>query len=194
MICLTTIFFSENFHIQLIENLKSIFRLKTSAVGSTLYKPNALFVKVLTGLMLLHFSVQLILPFRYLLYDGELFWTEQGFRFSWRVMLIEKAGTAFFYIRDKKTGKEMEVSNSEYLTQMQEKMMATQPDMLINYAHFLKQEFEKKGFKDPEVLAESYVTLNGKTSRLIVDKTTVLSEEEDNLKPKKWIIPIFNNK
>ena len=144
--------------------------------------------------MLFHFSVQLILPFRYLLYDGELFWTEQGFRFSWRVMLIEKAGTAFFYIRDKKTGKEMEVSNSEYLTQMQEKMMATQPDMLINYAHFLKQEFEKKGFEDPEVLAESYVTLNGKTSRLMVDKTTVLSEEEDNLKPKKWIIPTSTKK
>jgi hypothetical protein len=77
---------------------------------------------------------------------------------------------------------------------MQEKMMATQPDMLINYAHFLKQEFEKKGFKDPEVLAESYVTLNGKTSRLMVDKNTVLSEEEDNLKPKKWIIPMSNNK
>lgn len=194
MICLTTIFFSENFHIQLIEKLKRIFKLKTSITESTLYKPNALFVKALTGLMLLHFSIQLILPFRYLLYDGELFWTEQGFRFSWRVMLIEKAGTAFFYIRDKKTGKEMEVSNSEYLTQMQEKMMATQPDMLINYAHFLKQEFEKKGFKDPEVLAESYVTLNGKTSRLMVDKNTVLSEEEDNLKPKKWIIPMSNNK
>ncbi|MBL7935215.1 MAG: HTTM domain-containing protein, partial [Bacteroidia bacterium] len=126
---------------------------------------------------------------RYLFYSGDLFWTEQGFRFSWRVMLIEKAGTAFFYIRDKTTGKEIEVSNSDYLTQMQEKMMATQPDMLINYAHFLKKEYQKKGFNNPEVLAESYVTLNGKASCLIVDKTTILSEEEDKLTPKNWIIP-----
>jgi hypothetical protein len=33
------------------------------------------------------------------------------------------------------------------------------------------------------------VTLNGKGSTLMVDKTTDLSIEEDNLKPKRWIIP-----
>lgn len=133
------------------------------------------------------------MPFRYALYDGNLYWTEQGYRFSWRVMLMEKAGTAFFYVREKSTGKEIEVSNSDYLTPMQEKMMATQPDMLINYAHFLKQEFKNKGIvNEPEIVVESYVTLNGKASRLMVDKTTDLSLEEDNLKPKKWIIP--NNK
>lgn len=105
---------------------------------------------------------------------------------------MEKAGTAFFYVREKNTGKEIEISNSDYLTPMQEKMMATQPDMMINYAHFLKQEFKNKGINEPEIVAESYVTLNGKASRLIVDKTTDLSLEENNLKPKKWIIP--NNK
>lgn len=194
MICLTTIFFSENFHIQLINHLKQIFKSKLSLIQSPDYIPNTLFVKALTGFMLLHFSIQLILPFRYLFYKGDLFWTEQGYRFSWRVMLIEKAGTAFFYIKDKETGKEIEISNGDYLTPMQEKMMATQPDMLINYAHFLKEEYKKKGFEDPEVLAESYVTLNGKTSRLMVDKSIVLSDEKDNLKPKHWIIPTSTNK
>ena len=94
---------------------------------------------------------------------------------------------------DGNTGKEIEVSNCDYLTPMQEKMMATQPDMLINYAHFLKQEFKQKGIvKDPEVVVESYVTLNGKASRVIVDKSIDLSLEEDDLKPKKWIIPNDN--
>lgn len=194
MICLTTIFFSENFHIQLIDKLKHLFKVKNTATEILVYKPDWLFVKTLSVLMILHFTIQLILPVRYLLYSGDLFWTEQGYRFSWRVMLMEKAGTAFFYIRDKKTGKEIEISNGEYLTPMQEKMMATQPDMLINYAHFLKKEYEKKGFEDPEVIAESYVTLNGKTSRLMVDKTIVLSAEDDNLNPKHWIIPASTNK
>ena len=103
---------------------------------------------------------------------------------------MEKAGTAFFYVREKSTGREMEVSNCDYLTPMQEKMMATQPDMMINYAHFLKEEFQNKGIHDPEILVESYVTLNGKASRLIVDKSVDLSKEKDNLKPKKWILPI----
>jgi len=109
------------------------------------------------------------------------------------VMLIEKAGTAFFYIKDKTTGKEIEVNNREYLTQMQEKMMATQPDMLINYAHFLKHEFELKGMKDVDVVAESYVTLNGSPSQLMVDKTTVLSSLENNYSNKSWILPFKQN-
>lgn len=192
MITLTTIFFTENFHIRIIETLRSVFKKnKTEEIQSTFIPTNKT-LKILSVLFVIHFTIQLIMPFRYLLYDGNLYWTEQGYRFSWRVMLMEKAGTAFFYVREKSTGKEIEVSNSDYLTFMQEKMMATQPDMLINYAHFLKEEFKNKGIHDPEIVVESYVTLNGKASRLIVDKTTDLSLEEDNLKPKKWIIPNDN--
>lgn len=192
MIVLTTIFFTENFHIRIIEIVHSIFQKnKTEEIPFTFIPPHKT-LKVLTILFLIHFTIQVLVPFRYLLYDGNLYWTEQGYRFSWRVMLMEKAGTAFFYVREKNTGKEIEISNSDYLTPMQEKMMATQPDMMINYAHFLKQEFKNKGINEPEIVAESYVTLNGKASRLIVDKTTDLSLEENNLKPKKWIIPNNN--
>lgn len=194
MICLTTIFFSENFHLKLINGLRKFLKSGSPNVGELIYKPNRLMVNAFAGLMIMHFTIQLFLPLRYLLYDGDLFWTEQGYRFSWRVMLMEKAGTAFFYVRDKNTGKEIEISNQEYLTPMQEKMMATQPDMLLNFAHYLEQEYIKKGFENPEVLAESYVTLNGKASRLLVDKSTVLSAEKDNLKPKSWIIPLPENK
>lgn len=190
MICLTTIFFSEKFHITWITQLGKFFRFDYSPSTTFNYIPNKLFLKSLVGIMIVHFTIQLFLPFRYLFYKGNLYWTEQGYRFSWRVMLMEKAGTAFFYIRDKTTGNEIEISNSEYLTAMQEKMMATQPDMLVDYAHFLKKEYEKKGFINPEVLAESYVTLNGKASQLIVNKKTVLSNEADNLKPKDWILPL----
>ncbi len=189
MITLTTIFFTENFHIQIIEKIRSLFSKSTLLETPLLFEPKKPVFKLFAVLFVFHFTIQLVMPFRYLLYDGNLFWTEQGYRFSWRVMLMEKAGTAFFYVREKDTGKEIEISNTDYLTPMQEKMMATQPDMLINYAHFLKKEFQNKGFNNPEIVVESYVTLNGKASRLIVDKKTDLSLEEDNLKPKKWIIP-----
>ena len=189
MITLTSIFFTENFHIQIIEKIRSRFVKGTSLETPFLFNPKQVVFKLFSTLFVIHFSIQLLMPLRYLLYGGNLFWTEQGYRFSWRVMLIEKAGTAFFYVREKDTGKEIEISNTDYLTPMQEKMMATQPDMLINYAHFLKKEFQNKGFSNPEIVVESYVTLNGKASRLIVDKKTDLSLEEDNLKPKKWIIP-----
>ena len=44
--------------------------------------------------------MQILIPFRSLIYPGELFWTEEGYRFSWRVMLMEKAGYASFKIVD----------------------------------------------------------------------------------------------
>lgn len=191
MITLTTIFFREHFHIQIINVLSRILKLKLND-NSILYQPTNAFKKVVFSLLLVHFFIQFALPFRYLLYPGKLFWTEQGFRFSWRVMLIEKAGTAFFFVRDKTTGKETEISNCDYLTPMQEKMMATQPDMLVDYAHFIKQDYESKGYKNIEVVAESYVTLNGTPSQLIVDKRTDLSKEENTYKTKNWILP-FNS-
>jgi hypothetical protein len=192
MIALTTIFFTENFHIKVIEVLARLFKKNKTEEIQTIYIPSSKLLKPLSILFIIHFTIQLLMPLRYLLYDGNLYWTEQGYRFSWRVMLMEKAGTAFFFVREKATGKEIEVSNSDYLTPMQEKMMATQPDMMINYAHFLKEEFKTKGIHDPEIFVQSYVTLNGKASRLIVDKTTDLSLEEDNLKSKKWITPYSN--
>ncbi len=193
MITLTAIFFSEQFHIRLIDKIRSVLQKKPTSETISTYVPSPQALKVLAALFVIHFTIQVLMPFRYLLYPGNLYWTEQGYRFSWRVMLMEKAGTAFFYVREKNTGKEIEISNGDYLTPMQEKMMATQPDMLVNYAHFLKKEYEAKGFHDPEIVVESYVTLNGKASQLIVDKHTDLGLEEDNLKPKKWVLPFKEN-
>ena len=63
-----------------------------------------------------------MLPFRYLLeMRGELFWTEEGYRFSWRVMLMEKSGIATFTVIDNNSKKRAVVSNDEFLTSFQEK-------------------------------------------------------------------------
>lgn len=189
MIVLTTIFFSENFHISIINRIKSILKITKSESEQLLYTPAPSLKKAVISLMCIHFAIQLVLPFRYLLYPGNLYWTEQGYRFSWRVMLMEKAGTTFFFVRDKTTGRESEITNCDYLTPMQEKMMSTQPDMMVQYAHFLKEQYEKKGMKDPAISAEAYVTLNGKASQLMVNKTVDLSAIENTYKTKNWIIP-----
>jgi Vitamin K-dependent gamma-carboxylase len=187
MICLTTIFFTENFHIKIIQTLKKIF--KRSLIDNQItFLPKNSFIKPVTFLLVLHFVIQLILPFRYILYPGNLYWTEQGYRFSWRVMLMEKAGTAFFYVHDRVTNGEIEIDNKKYLTYMQEKMMATQPDMMIDYAKFLKAEYIKQGFKDPIIRAQSYVTLNGSGSREFIDSQVDLSVQSNSfLKNKDWV-------
>ena len=44
--------------------------------------------------------VQLLVPLRFLTHPGPVNWTEHGFRFSWRVMLVEKTGFVEFRIVD----------------------------------------------------------------------------------------------
>lgn len=148
---------------------------------------------LLYTVLILHFTIQLLLPFRYLLYPGKLYWTEEGYRFSWRVMLMEKGGTAFFHVKDPETGNQAEIINSQYLTNFQENMMATQPDMILQYAHFLAKEYQKKGIKHPIITVESYVTLNGSGSRLYIDSTVNLANEQETFGHKKWILPFKKN-
>ena len=145
--------------------------------------------KLLFTFLALHFFIQVLLPFRYLLYPKDLFWHEQGFRFSWRVMLIEKAGYATFHIKDPATGRSGEIQNCDYLTANQEKMMATQPDMILQFAHFLEKEYQKQGIEDPEIYAEVYVTLNGSGSRPFIDPEVDLTKEKEGFHRKTWILP-----
>ncbi|MBK9284424.1 MAG: HTTM domain-containing protein [Sphingobacteriaceae bacterium] len=184
MMTITIIFFKEKFHIAILNFLEKITNYSTT---NRIEKNNSLH-PIIKYAFIVFFVVQFLMPFRYALYDGKLFWTEQGYRFSWRVMLMEKAGTAFFFVEDKKSGKRIEIDNKDYLTYMQEKMVSTQPDMMIDYAKFLKEEYNKKGLSDIQVKVQSYVTLNGSGTREFIDPTVDLSLETNNIfKNKNWI-------
>lgn len=180
MIAMVTVFFSERWH----ERWQQWFN------GAASTSPASTHSKLLTAhcsLLTLFFAFQLIFPWRYLLYPGNLFWTEEGYRFSWRVMLMEKAGTATFFVKDSKSGREGEVVNSDFLCAHQEKQMAMQPDMVLQFAHFLKKHYAAQGMADPQVRAEVWVTLNGRPSRLLLDPQADLTKIEDGWKAKKWI-------
>ena len=131
------------------------------------------------------------MPFRYLAYPGELFWTEEGYRFSWRVMLMEKSGHAQFMVKDK-TGNYAAVNNREFLTPLQEKMMATQPDMILQYAHILRDHYAALGWQSPEVYVDSYVALNGRLGKPLIDPLIDLARQKDSFYHKTWILPFKN--
>ena len=189
MIICTLIFFPEAVHQRIIATIRKLFRLAPVTTSDKMYIFAAPVKPLLTGLIIIHFMLQLLIPFRYLLYPGKLFWTEQGFRFSWRVMLMEKAGKAFFFVTDPVTKRSGETMMDNDLTVNQEKMMATQPDMILQYAHYLKHKYQALGIQNPEIRVECYVTLNGSGSRLFIDKTVDLTKEEESFKNKKWILP-----
>lgn len=192
MMVLTLVFFNGNTNQRIIGWLSRLLPAHkvNDAQETTLYQTKPLITKVIGAVLVVHFLLQLMIPFRYLLYPGKLYWTEEGYRFSWRVMLMEKGGTVFFHVKDPATGKSAEVVNSRYLNYFQETQMATQPDMILQFAHFLASEYAKKGIKAPVVTAESYVTLNGSGSQLYIDTTINLAKEQETLfGHNRWIHP-----
>jgi hypothetical protein len=192
MIFVTIVFFSEQTHLRIISYLKKIITIKGEPELGRAYVLPSVKSKLIYTLLIIHFTLQLLLPFRYLLYPGKLYWTEEGYRFSWRVMLMEKGGTAFFHVKDPATGHKTEIINSQYLTQFQETQMSTQPDMILQFAHMLAKEYQQKGISNPIVTAESYVTLNGSGTRLYIDSTVNLATQEETFGHKKWILPFHD--
>ena len=140
-------------------------------------------------IVILFLIIQTLLPLRHILYPGELFWNEEGYRFSWRVMLMEKRGYSTFKIEDSVTKKFFYVDNQDFLTPFQEKQMSFQPDFILEYAHFLGDHFKNQGHKNLKVYVDSFVALNGRPSQRFVDPTADLYQIEESFKHKNWIIP-----
>lgn len=190
MIVSALIFFSPKLHHNIINIISAWFGIsKQRFDNSRTFQFSGLKKKLSIGIVSTFFIVQLLFPWRYLLYPGELFWTEEGFRFSWRVMLMEKAGYAQFKVVDAETGKRFYVDNSDFLTPFQEKQMSFQPDFILEYAHFLADHFEKDGHKNIEIYVESYVALNGRKSRPYIDPEVNLLNFADSFEHKTFILP-----
>ena len=102
---------------------------------------------------------------------------------------MEKAGYTQFTVKDI-TGKQTVVNNNEFLTPLQEKMMSAQPDMILQYAHILRDHYARSGFNSPLVYVDSYVTLNGRRGKAFINPNTDLAKEKESFKHKTWILPL----
>jgi len=193
MIVSALIFFDASVHHKILQFISKIFKIDKAEIDNKIktvfFQKKKNISKTIIAAFLL---VQLIFPWRYLAYPGELFWTEEGYRFSWRVMLMEKAGYAQFKVKDSVTGKQFHVDNSDFLNTFQEKQMSFQPDFILEYAHFLGDHFASQGHKNLEVYVESYVALNGRLSQPFIDPTVDLLQEKESFKHKTWILE-FND-
>lgn len=193
MILMTMIFFSPRWHYNLLKKIRAFLRIPgrvhfyTQIFRSYNWHPISL--NVIKYAIVLFVAFQLVFPLRSLLYKDSLFWKEQGYRFSWRVMLIEKAGDATFFVKEKGSKIRGEVFNEEFLTAQQQKQLAIQPDFILQYAHFLKQHYENNGMKNVEVNTQVYVTLNGKPSALYIDSNVNLAAIWDSWAPRNWVMP-----
>ena len=186
MITCSIIFFEPETHEKILKKFFSVIKNPLNKVKS-IKVYNYKNTKVVQTLFIVFFTIQLLFPFRYFLYPGELFWNEQGYRFSWRVMLIEKKGFTEFKVVDSETAESFYVTNDKFLTEFQERQMSFQPDFILEYAHYIGDYYNKNGLNNVQVYAESFVTLNGRLSKRFIDPTIDLMQEKRGFSNKKWI-------
>lgn len=162
----------------------NVFHASTNTTQPT-WKEYAIF-----ALLGIHFCIQLALPLRGHLYPGHPNWTEQGFRFSWKVMLIEKNGQIDFFAYDPISKKRWTIPPRQYLTALQIKMMSTQPDMILAFAHRLAHLFRQKGYPHIEIRARAFASLNGRRTQLLIDPKVDLAKQPRGFAHKTWIVPL----
>lgn len=132
--------------------------------------------------------VQIAVPLRHFLYASDLYWSEEGFRFAWQIMVMEKYGRAVFTVTDPASGRAWRVVPEAMLTPLQNRMMATQPDMLLTFAHELARDYGARIGHAVEVRSRVLVTLNGRPSRPLVDPAVDLARLRDDAAAGAWLL------
>jgi hypothetical protein len=133
--------------------------------------------------------VQLALPLRHWIYPGEVAWTEEGHRFSWRMKLRDKSGRVEFTLTDPHTGETETINPRRVLPRWQASQVATHPDMLLQFSHMLADRRVREGRARPQVRVRALCSLNGRPRRDLIDPTVDLAAEKRTLGRSRWIVP-----
>ncbi|RZS99017.1 HTTM domain-containing protein [Aquimarina brevivitae] len=136
------------------------------------------------------FCLQIILPLRHWFIPGDVLWTEEGHRLSWRMMLRGRSGITNFYIVDKNDPSDRRtiVNKLKYVTQKQVNSLNTKPDFMWQFAQRLHKIYEAEG-KDIAVYVKSRVSVNGKKRKVLIDPDVDLASVPWNhFKTNPWVI------
>jgi hypothetical protein len=145
--------------------------------------------RAFVGLALAYCALQIVVPLRTHLYGGNVLWHEQGMRFSWRVMAREKNGSITYLVDSPSAGRTWFVSPRNYLTDRQERELSSQPDLVLQLAHHIKDDFRAHGHDDVHVRVEAIVSLNGRAGAPMIDPRVDLASIDDGVAKAPWILP-----
>jgi vitamin K-dependent gamma-carboxylase len=134
-----------------------------------------------------YFAIQILLPLRHWLYPGDVAWTDEGHRFSWRMKLREKDGSVEFHITDPETGQSWNPNLARYLPRWQYNEMIVRPDMIQQLAHYIAGQETQPGHRRVEVRVDAEVSLNGRKLQPMIDPAVDLGSVPRSLRPASWI-------
>ncbi|RZJ67499.1 MAG: HTTM domain-containing protein [Flavobacterium sp.] len=135
--------------------------------------------KVINFFIVPFLLLQLLLPLRHWLIKGDVLWTEEGHRLSWRMMLRDRKGTSDFTVIDRKTKDTIPYKLEDVLTKKQIKGLGTHPDMIWQMAQYIRKDLEKSG-KDVAVYVDCKVSVNRHPEQILIDPNVDLAHADWN--------------
>lgn len=143
------------------------------------------------GFVIVYTSLQMLIPFRHLLYKRDLQWTHEGVDFCWRMMADHHETDGSITIEDPQT-RDVYLHSPQTLLGRKQLVMVNNPYMLTQYIQFLKGYLKQNtGIKNPIIRADINVSVNGRPFQPMYDPTYNLSEATYSpFKDLKWVIPL----
>jgi hypothetical protein len=104
-------------------------------------------------------------------------------------MLRDKRGSLALELRDPVSGETRRESPAKYTTTWQRRTLVGSPDLIVQFAHWRADEWERTHGRRPEVRAQSSVSLNGRPPRPLVDPNVDLAREPRRLRAYPFTTP-----
>jgi hypothetical protein len=183
MIAATTVFFSPSWP-------RKLWLSAPTAFGPSPDGPLTRRQWLTLGLLGLYLTAQILLPLRHFAYPGNVDWSEQGSRFAWRMMIREKRVGIRILVTEPTTNRTFAVDPRKYLTPRQAGRFGMDPDLILQFCHYLGRELSEPGASPVEVRVVALASLNGRKPQLLIDPTLNLAAQRRTLRHKAWIVPL----
>ncbi|HEX5037130.1 MAG TPA: HTTM domain-containing protein [bacterium] len=162
-----------------------------AAPPSSAKTPKPAIGRATVALISVYLILQILIPLRHWLYPGDPAWTEEGQSFAWRMMLRDKTGKIRVTVTNPGTGESEEVDLTDVLTPQQLKMLTGRPDLIWQYAQFLKKRLAGLKIENLEIRAEATVSLNFREPQLLIDPSVDLAKVDYPVfRHADWIVPL----
>ncbi len=137
----------------------------------------------------IYFIIQILAPLRHYWFKGNAFWTEEGHRLSWRMMLRTKYGRSTFKAFHPGTDSTWVVDKTKFLSPGQRGAVSSKPDMIWQFAQYLQKHYQEQGLDSVQIKVDTSISLNGGKSHPIIDpEVDLTSVKWQPLRHSSWIL------
>lgn len=170
------------------ETIEKKFFKNKIPIKTSIQKPSKL---ILTGLAI-YFFIQIALPLRHHFIDGDVLWTEEGHRLSWRMMLRSKRGYINIKIKNNSTGKTELYNINKNITNKQLGNLPTSPDFIWQLCQRIKEENKEQNIS---IFIDGKKAVNGHAYKTFIDpKADMALAKWSYFKHNDWILTYPNQK